>query len=208
MKKIRIILLIVSMIFLLFLTGCSNDEKNTEIETNSEIENIEKSSDEDEEKILTTNKSDAKEKIADIEESFPDIDIDVDIDIEKINEAIETIDTSLLVDIDTQSDEYIMDKLGNILKYEVSDLEYEGYENEVYNLSYFSEEDWEDVAVYFHMILYGTTDFIAGQYHEDMGEIGGALKGTLFGLTTVVEIRYEESIDESNIVIFCRPYSW
>lgn len=211
MKKKIMVLLIAIMVFCLFLAGCSNDEQNTEKETNTEVAKTEKTSDEKEEKtpdkevdkVAGANADEVNKTVAALEESFPNIDVNIEV----IEQAIEATDTSMVIEIDTQSDEYIMDSLGDVLKYEVSGLDYEGYENEVYNLSYFSEVYWEDIAVYFYTLLEGTANSTGGLYGPEMG-IGAIFKGTLFGLTTVVTIDYDEDVNETYVVIFCRPQSW
>jgi hypothetical protein len=192
MKKIVITLIMGSMVLGLFLTGCSKDEKNTKNESETEV-----TKEEIDAEIGKKNVSDTEvdmKIIGEIEELYPDMDIDIEI----VKQIIPEID----IDLDAESKEHIMESLGNLLKYEVSDLDYEGYENEVYDLSYFTEADLEDIVVYFHMLLSDSPNYAGGMYEPEMG-IGAAIKGEVNGLTTVVQIDAQED-EEFYISIFCR----
>lgn len=216
MKKITIILLIACMVLGVLLTGCSNAKETIEVisdvkedvqeiintedtETDKSIEGTDQLN-EDTDTETTIDPVIIEQIVTDFGESFGDIEVDKD----TIIEIYDDLDLDLDKDIDAQADAEIMEVLGNVLKYKVNNLDYEGFEEEVYNLSYHSEADWEDIAVYFHMLLRGTADFKSGAYHKEMGT-GGAIKGTLFGMTTVVDIHYNEDIDETYVVTFCRP---
>ena len=192
-------LLIVSMVLGLMLFGCSKDEEKTETISKTEVAEAETDTEIATQKVADTDTELVKQTVAELEELYPDIDVDIDI----VTQILADIDVDIEIDLETKTDADIMDSLGNVLKYKVSDLDYEGYENEVYNLSYFSEADLNDLVVYFHMLLSNTADFKCGLYEPEMG-IGAGFRGELGGMTTVVQIDYNDD-DEFYITAFSRP---
>ncbi len=206
MKRIVITLIMVSMVFGLFLTGCSKDAGNTEKKTSAEV-----TEEETETVMAQQNVSDAKDGTGTevdaetVKEVFEELEVlypEWDIDIEVVKQIINDIDVDMDIILGEQTVEEAEGNLGNLLKYDVSSIDYEGYENEVYNLSYFTESPLEDIAVYFHMLFSDTPNYKGGMYDPEMG-IGAAVRGEIFGLTTVIQMDVDDDGDVY-VSIFCR----
>ncbi len=139
-----------------------------------------------------------KEVFEELEVLYPEWDIDIEV----VKQIINDIDVDMDIILGEQTVEEAEGNLGNLLKYDVSSIDYEGYENEVYNLSYFTESPLEDIAVYFHMLFSDTPNYKGGMYDPEMG-IGAAVRGEIFGLTTVIQMDVDDDGDVY-VSIFCR----
>ena len=207
MKKM-VTLLITMLLLGLIFTGCSKDEEHSEAILNTNIEDKDKEDESGEDGgkdniVAKETEEDTEEEIDPliIEEIVTEVEMVFgDIDKDAIIEYYDDLDFDLDEDIDAQSDAEIMKALGDMLKYKVSDIDVENFEGGLYDLSYFSDEYYDEVGVHFVLLLYGTAEFVTKPLPAELG-IGGGVKGTLFGKKTVIEVSWNEEMQETYVVI-------